>query len=141
MLHNFGIQVTSIVLTLMKDERLEVREKAAQALGGLLHCDFISSKDTLLVSCYYLSIFFLNFQTHNKLQKQFVKQSKTKLKRNINSDNLYVESVIKRHCGVLGLCAFIDAYPYEVPDFIPGVFSALGDHLNDPPPISVRIHF
>jgi hypothetical protein len=33
----------------MKDERLEVREKAAQALGGLLHCDFISSKDTLLV--------------------------------------------------------------------------------------------
>ncbi|XP_065338507.1 proteasome activator complex subunit 4A-like isoform X2 [Cloeon dipterum] len=112
-------EVSSLVLTLMKDERLEVREKAAQVLGGLLHCDFISSTDELL--------------------RQFAKQSKTKLKRSSASDNIYVESVIKRHCGVLGLCAFIDAYPYEVPDFIPDVFSALGDHLNDPPPISTTI--
>ncbi|XP_059471936.1 proteasome activator complex subunit 4-like [Neocloeon triangulifer] len=111
--------VTSLVLTLMKDERLEVREKASQVLGGLLHCDFISSTDELL--------------------KQFTKQSKTKLKRSSALDNIYTESVIKRHCGVLGLCAFIDAYPYEVPDFIPDVFSVLGDHLNDPPPISTTI--
>lgn len=53
-------------------------------------------------------------------------------------DTYCTESIIKRHSGVLGLCAFIDAYPYDVPDFVPDVFSVLGDHLNDPPPISVR---
>lgn len=43
-----------------------------------------------------------------------------------------------RHTGVLGLCAFISAYPYEVPDFVPNVFEHLGAHLNDPQPIPVR---
>lgn len=44
-----------------------------------------------------------------------------------------------RHTGVLGLCAFISAYPYDVPDFVPNVFEHLGAHLNDPQPIPVSI--
>lgn len=42
-----------------------------------------------------------------------------------------------RHGGVLGLCAFISAYPYDIPDFVPDVFEHLGAHLNDPQPIPV----
>lgn len=42
-----------------------------------------------------------------------------------------------RHTGVLGLCAFISAYPYDIPDFVPEVFEQLGAHLNDPQPIPV----
>lgn len=42
-----------------------------------------------------------------------------------------------RHTGVLGLCAFIAAYPYDIPDFVPDVFEHLGANLNDPPPIPV----
>ena len=41
--------VQEIVLRLLEDERLEVREKAGQVLGGLLHCAFIPDKATLLV--------------------------------------------------------------------------------------------
>lgn len=47
------------------------------------------------------------------------------------------ESVRMRHMGVLGLCAFISAYPYDIPDFVPDVFEHLGAHLNDPQPIPV----
>jgi proteasome activator subunit 4 len=75
------------------------------------------------------------------LQTKFTKQSRTRLRRHEAVDTYSSESMIQRHSGVLGLCAFIDAYPYDVPDFVPDVFSVLGDHLNDPPPISVSITF
>lgn len=42
-----------------------------------------------------------------------------------------------RHAGVLGLSAFISSHPYDVPDFLPSVFSELSPHLNDPQPIPV----
>jgi proteasome activator subunit 4 len=43
-------ETTDIVLKMLEDERLEVREKAAEVLGGLLHCDFITDTEKLLVS-------------------------------------------------------------------------------------------
>lgn len=58
--HNMGIIlsnvlwincVKNIVLHLLEDERLEVREKASLVLGGLLHCTFITDGEELLVSC------------------------------------------------------------------------------------------
>ena len=39
------------MLRLLEDDWLEVREKASQVLGGLLHCDFIESTADLIVSC------------------------------------------------------------------------------------------
>ena len=50
------------------------------------------------------------------------------------------EAVRVRHCGVLGLCAFISAYPYDIPDFVPNVFEIISNHLNDPQPIPVIIN-
>lgn len=58
--HNMGIIlsnvtwidcVKNIVLRLLEDERLEVREKASLVLGGLLHCTFIEDGEKLLVGC------------------------------------------------------------------------------------------
>ena len=44
----------------------------------------------------------------------------------------------QRHAGVLGLCACVEAFPYDVPLFIPDVLMTLSRHLNDPQPIQVR---
>jgi proteasome activator subunit 4 len=44
--------IQDIVLKLMEDERLEVREKASQVLGGLLHCTIIPNQEALLVNCF-----------------------------------------------------------------------------------------
>jgi hypothetical protein len=44
------VQVVDIVLRLLEDDWLEVREKASQVLGGLLHCNFIETPDDLIVS-------------------------------------------------------------------------------------------
>ena len=45
-------QVMDVVEQALIDERVEVRSKASQVLGGLLHCAFVDKErqDTLLVS-------------------------------------------------------------------------------------------
>lgn len=124
-------QVQAIVLRLLEDTVLEVREKAAQVLGGLLHCAFLPATDKLL--------------------ELFKRKCRTKVVKNATrrlvpancgtdanmADKQESESVRMRHMGVLGLCAFISAYPYDIPDFVPDVFEHLGAHLNDPQPIPV----
>lgn len=42
--------IQAVVLRLLEDDRFEVREKAGQVLGGLLHCTIIPEKEALLVS-------------------------------------------------------------------------------------------
>lgn len=137
-------QVQSIVLRLLEDSVLEVRVKAAQVLGGLLHCSFLPSTDKLL------ELF------KKKCRTKIVKNSTRRLLTNCGNEAVAIastssssssnngsneiqeaESVRTRHMGVLGLCAFISAYPYDIPDFVPDVFEHLGAHLNDPQPIPV----
>ena len=116
--------MTSTVLLLLADERLEVREKAAQVLGGLVHCDFLPPG-----------------KCHDLLD-QFRKQVSKRLPRGLRGANLPdvdMALIVDRHAGVLGLCAFVDAYPYDVPEFLPDILVRLGDHLNDPQPIPVSI--
>lgn len=77
------------------------------------------------------------------LQDMFKQKAKIKIKRKKNevlhTNQDYNNALKLRHAGVLGLCSFISSHPYDVPDFLPDVFNTLSDHLNDPPPISVRI--
>lgn len=134
-------QVQTIVLRLLEDTVLEVRIKAAQVLGGLLHCSFLPSTDKLL------ELF---------KQKCRTKVTKNSTRRMVNgngngngnggdavestsfsTETQEAEAVRIRHMGVLGLCSFISAYPYDIPDFIPDIFEHLGAHLNDPQPIPV----
>ena len=49
--------------------------------------------------------------------------------------------LVLRHSGVLGLCAFVDAAPYDVPEFMPDVLMFLSDLLHAPQPIPVRFSF
>ena len=43
------------------------------------------------------------------------------------------------HSGVLGLCSFVNAYPYDVPHFVPDILMELERHLHDPQPIPKTI--
>merc|ERR1711902_127334 len=49
------------------------------------------------------------------------------------------EDIVSKHSGILGLCAFVNAFPYDVPDFIPDILMVLSDHLHDPQPIPMTI--
>lgn len=67
-------------------------------------------------------------------QKKFRKQCKTVVK---SHNKQVVNGLMTRHAGVLGLCSFINASPYDVPDTVPQIFLELGQHLTDPQPIPV----
>ncbi|GAB1609586.1 proteasome activator complex subunit 4-like [Argonauta hians] len=109
-------QVTDFIMVLMCNDRLEVRETASQTLSGLLHCGFLKIDDELL--------------------SHFKKLSCTDLKM-AGVDNK--ERLVKRHAGVLGLCACIEAYPYEVPHFVPQMLVKISTHVNDVQPIQVTV--
>lgn len=145
LIEQFFFQIQAIVLELMEDVQPEVRMGAAKVLNGLLHCQFIPEPMELLVS--NVQLLPMNLKFIYFFKELFKGKANTKLKhknqiRNkedgiVNNNN----NIRTRHAGVLGLCAFINSHPYDVPDFLPDVFGQLRPHLSDPQPIPVSILF
>ncbi|PVD25485.1 hypothetical protein C0Q70_13141 [Pomacea canaliculata] len=108
--------IRELLVHLLCDEQLEVREVAAQTLSGMMHCGFLQMNSDMLDHFKHLRCV--------KLKK-----------RNASIEPEFLEKLIKRHAGVLGLSACVQAYPYDVPDFIPQVLMDLSVHVNDPQPI------
>ncbi|XP_076659583.1 proteasome activator complex subunit 4A [Halictus rubicundus] len=134
--HNMGIFLSNTewidcvkdtVMSLLEDERVEVRKSAGQCLSGLLHCTFIPEQEKLL--------------------EEFKKKAKTKLykkdqlnqHKEVAKKKLKVDVIRIRHAAVLGLCAFIQAHPYDIPDYVPSIFEFLSPFMNDPQPIPTTI--
>ena len=47
---------------------------------------------------------------------------------------------MRRHSGVLGLAALVEACPYSVPEWLPEILDEMVLHLHDPAPIQVNIY-
>jgi proteasome activator subunit 4 len=115
-------KVTKIVLRLLEDKVLEVREKASEVLTDLIHCSFIPSQNEIILA--------------------MKKKCKTKIPKKTENDfdqELAKKVIIQRHSGVLGCCAFILSQPYTIPDYVPPLFEILSNHMNDPHPIPASI--
>ncbi|XP_026508317.1 proteasome activator complex subunit 4 [Terrapene carolina triunguis] len=114
-----------LVIKLLEDEQLEVREMAATTLSGLLQCNFLTMDSPV--------------QTH------FEQLCKTRLpkkrKRDLGTvvDTIPSADLVKRHAGVLGLSACILSSPYDVPTWMPQLLMDLSAHLNDPQPIEMTV--
>merc|ERR1719479_572908 len=108
-------QVMDIVENALIDDRVEVRSKAGQVLSGLLHCAFVDKA------------------RQNSLLKSFYAKVRSKKAKKTT------EEIVAKHSGILGLAAFVNAFPYDVPEFLPDILMVLSDHLHDPQPIPVTI--
>uniref|UniRef100_A0A493TJQ7 Proteasome activator complex subunit 4 C-terminal domain-containing protein n=2 Tax=Anatinae TaxID=2068716 RepID=A0A493TJQ7_ANAPP len=114
-----------LVIKLLEDEQLEVREMAATTLSGLLQCNFLTMDGPM--------------QTHfEQLCKMRLPK---KRKRDLGSavDTIPSGDLVKRHAGVLGLSACILSSPYDVPTWMPQLLMDLSAHLNDPQPIEMTV--
>lgn len=121
-------RVCAVVARLLKDERVEVREKAGKVLGGLLHCSFLSKEEA------------------SKLLEQFTKEISKKMRRKPKAGEDQAEfqakqtkAILLRHAGVLGLSSFVVSCPYDIPESLPPVLMLLADHLHDPVPIPATV--
>uniref|UniRef100_A0A8D2L1E2 Proteasome activator subunit 4 n=1 Tax=Varanus komodoensis TaxID=61221 RepID=A0A8D2L1E2_VARKO len=114
-----------LIIRLLEDEQLEVREMAATTLSGLLQCHFLVI-DTPM-------------QTHFEqlCKRRLPKKRKWELSAVV--DTIPPADLVKRHAGVLGLSACILSSPYDVPTWMPQLLMDLSAHLNDPQPIEMTV--
>ncbi|KAG9300251.1 hypothetical protein G9A89_011324 [Geosiphon pyriformis] len=121
------IKVMDVVSGMLLDNQIEVRQLAAVTLSGLIRC---SQRDAI-----------------KALKERFTKLLETKIPSRQRSDQApraalplgFTEAVLKRHAAVLGLSCLIDAFPYEVPKWIPEVLVLLSDCISDPVPIQTTV--
>uniref|UniRef100_A0A8C9TIB6 Proteasome activator subunit 4 n=1 Tax=Scleropages formosus TaxID=113540 RepID=A0A8C9TIB6_SCLFO len=118
--------VQALVIRLLEDEQLEVREMAATTLSGFLQCNFLSMDAPM--------------------QAHFEALCKTRLpkrgkRRDLGSavDTIPSADLVRRHAGVLGLSACILSSPYDVPTWMPQLLMDLSAHLNDTQPIEMTV--
>uniref|UniRef100_A0A8C4HVT9 Proteasome activator complex subunit 4 n=1 Tax=Dicentrarchus labrax TaxID=13489 RepID=A0A8C4HVT9_DICLA len=110
-------RIRKLVMQLLLDEQLEVRDMAGTTLSGLLQCQF--------------------FPLDSSLQTQLQTLSQTLLPK--ARGELASTDLVRRHAGVLGLSACILSSPYDVQDWMPQILMDLSDHLNDPQPIEMTV--
>ncbi|XP_012728945.2 proteasome activator complex subunit 4B isoform X1 [Fundulus heteroclitus] len=111
------LRIRKLVMQLLLDEQLEVRDMACTTLSGLLQCQF--------------------FPLDSSLQTQLQTLSQTPLPK--ARGELASTDLVRRHAGVLGLSACILSSPYDVPQWMPQILMDLSDHLNDPQPIEMTV--
>ena len=128
---NFVKQIENLIIGLMSDETLQVRSKATKILCGLFHSQFIDLNGQKRLLSHFRA----------KIRRKMQKKSATKFKREKakNLQNLDKSELALYHSGILGLCAMVEAYPYDVPECVPDILVELEKHLHDPQPIPKTI--
>ncbi|CAF4019942.1 unnamed protein product [Adineta steineri] len=106
-------QVHELILKCLSDEHFEVRIAARSTLSDLYQCGYI--------------------QITSKELNNFGLMSKTNYFMKIDGKKVILSNnMIKRHAGVLGLCAIVLSSPYDIPAHVPDALMLLCKHLDDP---------
>jgi proteasome activator subunit 4 len=106
---------------------LQVRQKASKILGGLVHSKFLDCDAQTRLLQYFRS----------KIRSKMTRSKKNKFQKVQKTEDKV--QLANFHAGILGLCAFVEAYPYDVPEFVPDILIELEKHLHDPQPIPKTI--
>eukprot|EP00095_Tigriopus_kingsejongensis_P000186 maker-scaffold41_size498431-snap-gene-0.12 protein:Tk00186 transcript:maker-scaffold41_size498431-snap-gene-0.12-mRNA-1 annotation:"proteasome activator complex subunit 4" len=130
-------EIVEIATKSLESERIEIREKAGQFLCGLLHCDFVSDGKRVEL----LESFKSKARTKlNKRKKVVASEGAEAANQDLQADEARKQkAILKRHIGVIGLSAFVAAYPYDVPEYVPDILMILSDKVHDPQPIPTTV--
>ncbi|PLW40659.1 hypothetical protein PCANC_01611 [Puccinia coronata f. sp. avenae] len=116
-------EVMESLCKLLEDSNMEVREAAATTLSGIVHC---SERESIL----HLKERFTATLRANPTPKQRF------LENGVERPG-YQATLIKIHSAVLGSSALVNAFPYDVPPWVPQILiHNLCSHLSSPPMIS-----
>ncbi|KAI8988823.1 hypothetical protein BDB01DRAFT_842338 [Pilobolus umbonatus] len=114
------IRIMEVISQMLLDSQIEVRQLASVTLGGLVRCSQREAIQSLL--------------------DQYSIKTKTKIPRRkrdrVTGKNVepagFAEAVLQKHAGVLGISCLINAFPYEVPEWMPPILCELADCISDP---------
>ncbi|CAF1489784.1 unnamed protein product, partial [Adineta steineri] len=109
----YAKQLRQLVFKCLFDEQFEVRTVASVTLSGFYQCGYI--------------------QVNNDDLKHFRIMSKTSYFTKVDGKKVTsAENIVKRHGGVLGLCAIVLSSPYDIPTHVPEALMLLCEHSHDP---------
>ena len=133
-------QTETLTVSMLADENANVQQKAAKVLGGLIHSNFLDDQYQEKVLQKFRSKIRVKMNRKknvaNRNVTKFEKSSNGNLKQILTNDK---QAMAEFHSGILGLCAIVEAYPYDVPKFVPDILIELEKHLHDPQPIPKTI--
>ncbi|KAJ3050497.1 hypothetical protein HK097_008547 [Rhizophlyctis rosea] len=119
-----AVEVLETVSGLLRDPQVEVRQLASVTLSGLVRCSQRAAISTLKQS-------FENDLAAAPLPKR---------KRAAQGGApIPSEIIVKRHAAVLGLASLVQAFPYEVPSWMPETLVTLAGCVSDPTPIAPTV--
>ena len=142
-LHGEWVEKTEALTTsMLADENADVQQKASKVLGGLIHSNFLDDQYQEKV----LQKFRMKIRVKMRRKKnsegkirpgsKFEKSSISSLKKTLATNK---HAMAEFHSGILGICAIVEAYPYDVPKIVPDILIELEKHLHDPQPIPKTI--
>lgn len=117
------MELVEITRKLLEHEQIEVRQLASLTLSGLVQC---ANRELIYPLIGTFS------ETLGR-----VKVVKKRPGMVVPLD--YNTQVVTRHASVLGLSALVQAFPYTVPEWVPGVFVILAKCIGDPAPICTTV--
>ncbi|KAF9940539.1 hypothetical protein BGZ65_006679 [Modicella reniformis] len=123
------VKVMDAVYDMLLDPQIEVRQLAATTLSGIVRC---SQRDATcnLITRFKKLLLATQLPDRKKSDRSGPKGP---------APEGYTEALVKRHAGVLGLSSLLEAFPYDVPEWMPGVMVFLADYFSDPPPVSTTV--
>ncbi|GAA5988215.1 hypothetical protein JCM11641_001615, partial [Rhodosporidiobolus odoratus] len=112
------------LVALLSDEKVEVREAAANTLSGIVRCSQRSA----------IAGFIAKF-------RKVLKETKIPKRRDKEGKEVagYQPALLAAHSAVLGISSLLKAFPYEVPPFVPSILLEMGRHSTSPPPVSMTV--
>jgi hypothetical protein len=139
-LHKEWVEKTEMLtVSMLADENANVQQKASKVLGGLIHSNFLDDQYQEKVLQKFRCKIRVKMNRKKNIKgnsTKFEKSSIGNLKQILTTDK---QAMAEFHSGILGLCAIIEAYPYDVPKFVPDILIELEKHLHDPQPVPKTI--
>ncbi|KAI8387347.1 hypothetical protein BD560DRAFT_321031 [Blakeslea trispora] len=114
------LRIMSVISQMLLDNQIEVRQLASITLGGLVRCSQRDAIQSLLT------------QFCSQIQIKLPKRQRDKITgKNIEPAG-FANAVLQKHAGVLGISCLVNAFPYEVPEWMPSVLCQLAECISDP---------
>ncbi|KAJ1566898.1 hypothetical protein HK096_000052 [Nowakowskiella sp. JEL0078] len=123
-------KIMDVICGLLADPQIEIRQLAAVTLSGLIRCSQREAIDNLKSRFEFQLKQFKLPKRNRGIAKQDSPSPKDKLQ-----SATYANILVKRHAATLGLSALVQAFPYEVPQWMPEVLELLHSCMTDPTPI------
>jgi proteasome activator subunit 4 len=133
-----------VVIILLNDPQLEVREAASSSLSGMVQCTKFDEKNLVLpLLARFKSGILMNpmpkrrlpgISSSSGISTPQANGMITPLRPGTPSDTQEplrlhkdAETLIRRHAAVLGLSSIITAFPYEIPEWMPSTLAFLAN--------------